>query len=323
MKVSIIIPVYNVKPYLERCVNSVLGQTYKDIEIILVDDGSTDGSSALCDEIAKTDQRIHVIHQQNQGPSVARNNGIKNAQGDYIVFLDSDDGWLLPDGLEKLLLMGKTDIIVFKRVDIWGGDNRVNCADYDIKAIENMPDIQSVFSHLVTTQRLQISACLLLVRKQLLIDHDIYFPVGLLSEDIYWSMHLWQCVQTLTFTNLNLYGYFHREASITTSVSIRTYRSYDQIFTYWKTLCDKGCKNADAIRTYLANMWVSRGYAYHTLVSTDKAEALSILQKHTDLLNYSQSPKSKRTRRLVLNFGVRTTVTILGWYWRLRGCIKH
>ena len=323
MKVSVIIPVYNVKPYLERCVNSVIGQTYKDLEIILVDDGSKDGSGKLCDKLADSDSRIKVVHQKNQGLSGGRNTGIRQATGEYVVFLDSDDEWLLSDGLEKLLSEDKTDIIAFKRVDIWNKNQRVLCADYDTAAIAKMPDTQAVFSYLVTTQQLQISACFLLVRRQMLLDHDILFPIGLLSEDIYWSMHLWQHIQTVRFTNLNFYGYYHREASITTTVSIKTYRSYDQIFSYWKTQCDAGCMNAGAIRAYLANMWVSRGYVFYGLDATDKPEAIGILQRHRDLLNYGYSAKSKRIRRMALLIGVKPTVMALGWYWQLRSYIKH
>lgn len=323
MKVSVVIPVYNVKPYLERCVNSVLRQTYKDIEVILVDDGSTDGSGELCDQIALTDNRISVIHQENQGLSGARNTGIRQAKGEYIAFLDSDDEWLLPDGLEKLFLGGKADIIVFKRVDIWHNSQRVTCSDYDIGNIIRMSDTQAIFSHLVTTQQLQISACFLLVRRHILLDNNIYFPLGLLSEDVYWSMHLWQHVHIARFTNLDLYGYYHRESSITTTVNIRTYRSYDQIFTYWKSQCDAGCINADAIRAYLANMWVSRGYIYNGLSDIDKPEALHILNEHSDLLNYGRSPKSKRVQRTVQLIGVKATLVALDWYWRLRAHIKH
>lgn len=323
MTVSVIIPVYNVKPYLERCVQSVQNQTYKDLEIILVDDGSTDGSSELCDKIAARDSRIVVIHQENQGLSGARNTGIRKAKGEYIAFLDSDDEWLLSDGLERLLQMGECDLIVFKRVDIWMKDQRSNSADYDIEIISRKTDTQAVFLYLVVTQQLQISACFLLVRRQMLLDDEIFFPLGMYSEDVFWSMHLWQHVQTVRFTNLNLYGYYHREASITTTATIRSYHSYDQIFTYWKAQCDEGCKNATAIRAFMANMWVSRGYAYHSMADNDKPEALRILQKHIDLLNYSQTPKSKRVRRMVPLIGVKNTAAVLGWYWRLRNCIKH
>ncbi len=322
LKVSVVVPVYNVMPYLERCVQSVVRQTYQNLEIILVDDGSTDGSGKLCDKIAGTDQRIRVIHQKNQGLSGARNTGIRQATGEYVVFLDSDDEWLLSDGLEKLLSEDKTDIIAFKRVDIWNKNQRVLCADYDTAAIAKMPDTQAVFSYLVTTQQLQISACFLLVRRQMLLDHDIFFPFGMLSEDIYWSIHLWQHVQTVRFTNLNFYGYYHREASITTTGSIRTYQSYDQIFTYWKEQCNKGCINAAAIRIYLCDLWVSRGYCYYKLKPDDKPVAYGILRRHVDLLNYAITPKARRVAKMSKVLGVRSTLVVLGWYWQLRNRIK-
>ena len=323
MKVSVVIPVYNVKPFLERCVNSVLRQTYKDIEIILVDDGSTDGSGKLCDDIATRNQRIQVIHQKNQGLSGARNTGIRNAMGEYIAFLDSDDEWLLSDGLERLMKMDGSDLIVFKRVDIWKKDQRSFSADYDIEILSHKHNTQEIFSHLAVSQQLQISACFLLVRRQILLDHNIFFPSGMISEDLFWNFHLWQHLTSVRFANLDLYGYYHREGSITTSQNIRYYHSYDQIFTYWKAQCDEGCKNAEAIRCYLSNMWVSRGYGYHFLNGKDKPEALSILKKHSDLLNYSSSLKSKRAQRMVKFLGVRVTVITLSWYWQLRSFVKH
>ena len=89
--ISIIVPVYNVQDYLDRCVKSIVGQTYTDTEIILVDDGSTDNSGNMCDKWAERDQRIKVIHKENGGLSSARNAGIDKANGDYISFIDSDD----------------------------------------------------------------------------------------------------------------------------------------------------------------------------------------------------------------------------------------
>ncbi len=88
---SVIVPVYNVERYLDRCVESILNQTYQDLELILVDDGSTDASPALCNAWASRDSRVRVIHQQNAGPSVARNSGLAAAQGEWITFVDSDD----------------------------------------------------------------------------------------------------------------------------------------------------------------------------------------------------------------------------------------
>ena len=99
--VSVIVPVYNVEKYLKRCVDSILAQSFADFELILVDDGSTDGSGLICDELAKTDNRITVQHNPNQGVSAARNNGIEAATGEWITFIDSDD-YVLPDYLLSL-----------------------------------------------------------------------------------------------------------------------------------------------------------------------------------------------------------------------------
>ena len=100
---SIVIPVFNTEKYLRRCIDSVLAQTYFNIEIILIDDGSTDSSGEICDFYAAIDKRIKVFHQNNKGVSVARNNGISNASGEYILFVDSDD-WLELDMLETMLI---------------------------------------------------------------------------------------------------------------------------------------------------------------------------------------------------------------------------
>lgn len=325
MTVSVIIPVYNVKPYLERCVNSVLDQTYKDLEIILVDDGSTDGSGELCDQIAGQDNRINVVHQDNQGLSGARNAGIYLAKGEYIIFLDSDDSWLLNEGLEMLLKNVEDttpDLIIFKNIDIWQDGHSTVVDDYDLSKIAQFADGSSVFRYLVTTQQFSMSACFLIVRRNLLTDNSILFPIGLISEDVFWSMHLWQYVNTVRLTNINLYGYYHREASITTTGSIRTYHSYDQIFSYWKKQCDEGCKNADAIRAYLANMWVNRGYGLINIKANERPEAISILKKHTDILDYGVSPKSRRVRWMLKLFGINFTAKTLGWYWCLRKFIR-
>ena len=95
--ISVIVPVYNVEPYLTACVESVLRQTYSNLEVILLDDGSTDGSGRLCDGFAQKDARVRAVHQQNSGVSAARNAGLDMAKGDYLYFLDGDD-WALEIG---------------------------------------------------------------------------------------------------------------------------------------------------------------------------------------------------------------------------------
>ena len=100
--ISIIVPVYDVEPYIHQCIDSIINQTYKDLEILLIDDGSPDNCGAICDEYAKQDSRIRVFHTENKGLSAARNLGLKEAKGEYIGFVDSDD-WIEPDMYEVLL----------------------------------------------------------------------------------------------------------------------------------------------------------------------------------------------------------------------------
>lgn len=101
--ISVVVPVYNVKPYLEKCIDSILHQTYQDLEVLLVDDGATDGSGEICDRYASADARIRVIHKENGGSSSARNRGIEEASGAYIGFVDADD-YIAPDMYETLYL---------------------------------------------------------------------------------------------------------------------------------------------------------------------------------------------------------------------------
>ena len=111
--VSIIVPVYNVEPYLTKCITSIIKQTYRKIEIILVNDGSSDGCGKICDEFAKKDERIRVFHTENKGLSAARNYGIARASGDYLDFVDSDD-WIEPDMFAFLVnsaIGNKADIV--------------------------------------------------------------------------------------------------------------------------------------------------------------------------------------------------------------------
>lgn len=121
--ISVIVPVYNAEKYLDRCVESIVAQTYKNLEIILVDDGSTDNSPAICDAWAKKDSRIRVIHKKNGGVSSARNAGLDACTGDYIGFADADD-WMEPDMYEVLIGNAKDIVRTNHRADIFITVNR-------------------------------------------------------------------------------------------------------------------------------------------------------------------------------------------------------
>lgn len=326
MKLSVIIPVYKVEPYLERCVQSVLRQTFKDMEIIMVDDGSPDNSGKLADQLATLDERIRVIHQENQGLSGARNTGLRAAQGEYVVFLDSDDEWLVDDGLERIMRGSSEncDLIVFKHVERWPSGKTVRGADYDVEALSRFDNPQEIFAHLIDTKHFIVTAWHVIVRREFLLSNNIEFPIGLLAEDINWSLRVWQHIRSVVFHNLEFYCWDRREGSITTNLSIKMYTSYDKIFSYWEKECGRAdCINREPIQRYMAGLWTSLGYKWHVLKRADRREGLRVLEVHKGLLDYATSSKAKRAAMLVKLMGVRGAVVVLGLYWRIRTIVKR
>lgn len=123
--ISVVVPVYNVEKYLSGCIESIIGQTWQDIEIILVDDGSTDNSGGICDRYASKDKRVRVIHKENGGNTSARKEGIRHCRGQYVAFVDADD-WLEPDLFRQMLALGSgADIIVFAAYEEYGSYQKV------------------------------------------------------------------------------------------------------------------------------------------------------------------------------------------------------
>ncbi len=213
--ISVIVPVYNVEKYLRRCVDSILAQTYTNLEIILVDDGSPDNCGKICDEYAKKDSRIKVIHQKNGGLSAARNAGLDIATGDYIGFVDSDD-YISPEMYEKLLNILKesnSDLSVCGMDYYDENNNRID---------QECPLTDRTFSNLEIFGELQkelywfyVNACPKLY--QSLIFEDIRFPVGKLYEDNHIVHYIFQKCNSIVTTSNKWYYFTLRNGSITHS----------------------------------------------------------------------------------------------------------
>ncbi len=211
-KISVIVPVYNVEQYLERCVDSIINQTYTNLEIILVNDGSTDNSGKLCDELAKKDERIRVIHKENGGLSDARNRGIDEAESDLVGFIDSDD-YIDSDMYEVLL----------KNLNDTDADLSM-CALYDV--YNNTPEAQvtnketwklsseQAIKMVMEAKILSVTAVNKLYRKSLFTD--LKFEVGKIAEDAFIMIKLLDKCEKIVATNEKKYYYVHRENSITT-----------------------------------------------------------------------------------------------------------
>ena len=327
MKLSIIIPVYNVEQYLQNCVQSVLTQTYQDLQVILVDDGSTDSSGILCDQLAQQDSRIQVVHKVNGGLSDARNAGLKVATGDYVAFLDSDDVYLLPDGIEQMMQVittDKPDLLLFQCVDIYPHRQSARRA-YDTEYIAAHTG-EEVFHQLVRTQSFNMSACFQLIRRELLEEHQIYFEKGLLSEDVDWSLRLWRYVEKVRAINLPMYGYQHREGSITTTYTIRNLRSYEHIFAKFMQSYEQRTADTEyywqTVMGYLAQMYTNCLYNYGQLTRVERKECYSVLRDYALLLNHSVSIKSDRVVVVKKCLGLRLSICLFTLYGNIRRILK-
>ena len=181
ISISIIIPVYNVERYLPVCLESIVQQFMDDYEVILVDDGSTDSSGAICNEYADRHPQFHVIHQQNQGISAARNAGVVESKGKYLLFLDSDD-FLVPNSLSKLLELANKnnlDVLGFNLIYV-----AENCNESPEKQSET-PELAEVMSGFDYMARNNYVAQVwwYITRRELIVENDIKFPVGHMLED--------------------------------------------------------------------------------------------------------------------------------------------
>lgn len=212
MLVSVIIPVYNTEKYLKRCIQSVKEQTYTDVEIILIDDGSTDFSGVICDEFAKDDVRIKIIHKENEGLSSARNIGMEIAMGEYLAFLDSDD-YFSTDCIRKMLEMctqNDADIAIAKMMNITEYTNE----ELKFEQIEEL-QILSKEEAIEASLYQVLYSCTTpgkLYKKSVL--DEIKFPVGRLSEDLATCHLILNNAKKVAYTNSYLYFYRQHSSSI-------------------------------------------------------------------------------------------------------------
>lgn len=211
-KVSVIVPVYKVEPYLHRCVDSILNQSYQDFELILVDDGSPDRCGAICDEYAQKDRRIHVIHRENGGLSAARNTGIDwsfaNSDSQWFAFIDSDD-WVHREYLKFLLEAAEQNGAGMAACGLRWTDRYLDDHIYD----HPQSIVLNAEDALVLHHEKCVCACSKVIRKELF--QNLRFPIGKLYEDAFVTHELIFGAEKVVLFEERLYYYYNNPTSIT------------------------------------------------------------------------------------------------------------
>lgn len=264
--ISIIVPVYNVEKYLGKCIESILAQTYKNIEVILVDDGAKDKSGEICDEYAKKDDRIRVIHKENGGQSDARNVGIKAAEGEYLGFIDADD-YIDSDMYELLYSLAEKhgaeismcDVYeVYEGAEVKQTDNPEEfCRDSE-EAIKIIIEGRINYAYSVNK----------LYKKE--VFEGIEFPVGIIFEDAAIMLKLLDNATRVAFSTARKYYYFHREnSSISSSFSKKDLSCISVQEQNYKYVCEKhpSLEKIARMRLY----W-SRFYVLDKMLLSDNVE---------------------------------------------------
>ena len=213
--ISVIVPVYNVEGYLKQCINSLLEQTYTKLEVLLIDDGSTDGSSRICDDYSVRDKRIKVFHQENKGLSGARNTGIENMRGKYVTFVDSDD-YVSDDYIKELYrILKETDADIScvsgnkffgEKIQDIGEKNNEELKTYNRK---------EAFKRMLYRKDVNSYAWGKLFKNE--VFNDVRFPEGLLFEDVRTIYKLYDKADKITISTQRLYYYRQRQGSIVNS----------------------------------------------------------------------------------------------------------
>ena len=232
--ISVIIPVYKVEKYLNRCIESVVAQTYENIEIIIVDDGSPDKCPQICDEWKNKDSRIQVIHKKNGGLSSARNAGIHMATGEYILFVDSDD-CIVADACEKLYAYANGVDLVVAEATIYEDGKPIHRVHTNLKENHIYSGAECAIEEIKAGEWFA-AACYNFYKRKFIIENELYFVEGILHEDIDYLPRLFLAAKTVKYMRFEFYKYITRSTSICGTKSIKHLTDLIQTYSAWAKL---------------------------------------------------------------------------------------
>lgn len=320
MLISIIIPVYNVENYLTTCLESILNQTFQDYEVIMINDGSTDCSPDICDEYSKKDSRYKILHKENGGQSSARNQGVKIAKGDYLMFIDSDD-FLTNNNCLQIIANGlgtSPDVLAYRYYKYFSSRHKSDCG-INMSGIVSLDKFGTI-KELVKRDSFFCSCWSKVIKRSLIIKNGITFDESLSCEDMDWYFNVLSYCNIIKVIDYPIINYRQREGSVT-SGGYKPKNLKDFIFTIkkWKENFETVGKVEDRfiLLSALAKLYCNLLISY----SSNLSKALPMnrdIFEHKDLLYFDLNPRTRRFKGIVSLIGINAFTRMLNIYSKLR-----
>lgn len=332
MLFSIIVPIYGVEKYIETAIQSVRKQDFEDFELILVDDGSKDRSGEIADSYAEKDSRLRVIHKPNGGVSSARNEGLRNARGTYLIWLDGDD-ILLPGSLSRLAAVissRKEPDVIFQNYQILMNGSVFPGTEYHFEhSLLESCDTDDALSYLFGTYPdFNWSACMHVYRLKPILANQIFFNETMhMNEDGNWLVEVLLNARTFAASDDSMYLYRMdvEGSSIHAGADLRTYRSsytmYTRWFYYFKDVY-QGTKAKQIMMGRLARGYVNISTSIYDLPPEERKKAIAMFLEHKDIVPYTSKKSQKPFYPILKLLGTKPYLRAIHCAFRLKEKLK-
>ncbi len=323
VKISFIVPVYKVEEYLKECIDSLVDQDYENKEIILVDDGSPDGSPAICDAYSEQYDFIKTIHKENGGLSDARNTGLTQATGDYVLFVDSDD-FIEKNSLSKIVetvTESQADVVFLEAKKYFSDGTTIPLGDGITKEGLQNKSLEDALRFISSCPKYPASSCTKLLKKSLFdCNGDLDFEKGLLSEDLDWCLKLFLKARSFDYYGGDYYYYRQgRGGSISNSGGLKHFQDILFILKKWLVVAEEvaDCKR-HLILSELAYEYPIVIGMFSKLSKADKKKYKNEMKTMSWLLRYRKGLKYRIMNLIFKIFGIDFLGFLLKTYLKVR-----
>lgn len=325
---SIIIPVYNAQMHLKQCVYSVLNQSFRDFELLLINDGSKDNSLLIANTFSNDDNRVIVINKENGGASSARNEGIKNAIGKYILFIDSDDYLASKDlllHLNSAVEKNDADLILYsgRSLDVKTNKQSTYRENYDLSIIQEF-NFDKTIEYLIQNNLFPGSAWIFATKSNIIHNNNLEFKTKIIAEDIDWILKIFTTISKIDAVNNHNYIYRKNQpSSVTTTAGVLGVNSLLYIIEKWhnKFISTTSVLN-NSLLHILGYYYFTAHLLYFKLPKEEKIKFKSKLENNFKVTKYVKSKKLKLLRKLQVTFGLNFTAFIITILHNLKEKLK-